>query len=479
MRAPLDRSAPELRRGRLQRPARSWRTGSASGPLPRRRISGSTAPNRPVSGSGGGLPNRRKRPIRVRRRPPSRISVPRASARSPAPASPSMAAMSSSVNGRCAGTPQSPFIPSSWAAANLAAGAPRLRLTPDVSAYVRRKPQCCRSRGFRGNHARPALVSKLPLVVPSTRCGWWAQSTKPGCGRHTEWAFGGRSVPGKSSASLHPQQVHTHALLCVTPHPPPAGRRRDAPSVANSSRPARTGGPTAARESAAVRPATCGRHTEWAFGGRSVPGKSSASFGLRPASHGRPRAAIERSGCYSRRWARGGAVTQGGTANIAGDGFATLAARGRARAHLLALRHPLRTLAGLAAAGHRDRMVIFLAVRSAIIGRSGRTPGLRSSRGRWRPPGPRCWSGGSPASAGDNLRAARAGSARQPGVNMVLFAVLRRAPRLLATASLLVVVIGAVGLLGLTAAAGIDLPAAARAARPRRFRPARRGRCRC
>ena len=42
---------------------------------------------------------------------------------------------------------------------------------------------------------------------------------------------------GKSSASLHPQRVPRTRLLCVTPHPPPAGRRRDAPSVANSSRP--------------------------------------------------------------------------------------------------------------------------------------------------------------------------------------------------------------------------------------------------
>ena len=42
-----------------------------------------------------------------------------------------------------------------------------------------------------------------------------------------------------------------------------------------------------------------------------------------------------------------------------------------------------------------------------------------------------------------------------PGVNMVLLAVLRRAPRLLATASLLVVVIGAAGLAGLAVAAGL------------------------
>ena len=42
-----------------------------------------------------------------------------------------------------------------------------------------------------------------------------------------------------------------------------------------------------------------------------------------------------------------------------------------------------------------------------------------------------------------------------PGVNMVLLAVLRRAPRLLATASLLVVVVGAAGLAGLALAAGL------------------------
>jgi len=42
-----------------------------------------------------------------------------------------------------------------------------------------------------------------------------------------------------------------------------------------------------------------------------------------------------------------------------------------------------------------------------------------------------------------------------PGVNMVLFAVLRRAPRLLATASVLVVVIGVIGLAGLTVAVGV------------------------
>jgi hypothetical protein len=42
-----------------------------------------------------------------------------------------------------------------------------------------------------------------------------------------------------------------------------------------------------------------------------------------------------------------------------------------------------------------------------------------------------------------------------PGVNMVLLAVLRRAPRLLATASLLVVVVGLAGLVGLAMAAGL------------------------
>ena len=42
-----------------------------------------------------------------------------------------------------------------------------------------------------------------------------------------------------------------------------------------------------------------------------------------------------------------------------------------------------------------------------------------------------------------------------PGVNMVLLAVLRRAPRLLATASVLVVVVAAAGLAGLAVAAGL------------------------
>ena len=212
-------------------------------------------------------------------------------------------------------------------------GAPR---TPPPAGRRRDAPSVANQQPARSTGG-PTAARESAAVRPAT------------CGRHTEWAFGGRSVPGKSSASLHPQSDHTR-LTCGAPHPPPAGRRSRR-AQRRESQPARsTGGPTAARESAAVRPATCGRHTEWAFGGRSVPGKFSASSGLRPwAALSACRLLLAALSARRRRHA-------GGTANIAGDGFATLAARGRARAHLLALLRPLRALAGPAAPGRRDRV---------------------------------------------------------------------------------------------------------------------------
>ena len=178
---------------------------------------------------------------------------------------------------------------------------------------------------------------------------------------------------------------------------------------------------------------------------------------------------------------RGGAVTRlRAPANIAGDGFATLAARGRARAHLLALLRPLRTLAGPAAPGRRDR-VGDLPGRALGDHRDARPGRLGGDR-----PGidGRCLDGGAGLGTrrrrrGTDLRAARAGSARssrrQHGAARGAAAGAapagdgerpgrrdrRRRP-------------------GRAGGGGrLDLPAAARAARARRRRPARRGRCRC
>ena len=210
-----------------------------------------------------------------------------------------------------------PHTPQVWCAAPAARG-------PAPRRAQRRESQPARSTGG------PTAARESAAVRPAT------------CGRHTEWAFGGRSVPGKFSASLHPQSGHTR-LMCGAPHPPPAGRRRDAPSVANRSRHAQR---AALRPRVRARPYDQPRAAD-TLNGRSVAGAFRGSF-LRRQVCSVP-AATRRASARRRRHA-------GGTANIAGDGFATLAARGRARAHLLALLRPLRALAGPAAPGRRDRV---------------------------------------------------------------------------------------------------------------------------
>jgi hypothetical protein len=100
--------------------------------------------------------------------------------------------------------------------------------------------------------------------------------------------------------------------------------------------------------------------------------------------------------------------------------------------------------------------VIFLAVRSAIIGTLG--PGVSADTIKASMAAP--WTAAlvwALAGIGGGQICALLVLDRRahPGVNMVLLAVLRRAPRLLATASLLVVVIGVAGLVGLTVAAGL------------------------
>lgn len=100
--------------------------------------------------------------------------------------------------------------------------------------------------------------------------------------------------------------------------------------------------------------------------------------------------------------------------------------------------------------------VIFLAVRSAVIGTLG--PGVLPETVKAAMAAP--WTAvvvWALAGVGGGQICALLVLDRRahPGVNMVLLAVLRRAPRLLATASLLVVVIGLAGLVGLTVAAGL------------------------
>jgi len=100
--------------------------------------------------------------------------------------------------------------------------------------------------------------------------------------------------------------------------------------------------------------------------------------------------------------------------------------------------------------------VIFLAVRSAIIGSLGPDAAAEMVQGAMAAAWTAAlvwWLAG--VGGGQICALLVLDRRASPGVNMVLFAVLRRAPRLLATASLLVVVIGAVGLLGLTVAAGV------------------------
>jgi hypothetical protein len=98
--------------------------------------------------------------------------------------------------------------------------------------------------------------------------------------------------------------------------------------------------------------------------------------------------------------------------------------------------------------------LIFLAVRTAIVGSLG--PGADPQLVRSVMPlavsAALVW--GLAGLTGGQICALLALDARtRPGVNGVLLAALRRAPRLLATASLLVVLVGAAGLIGLALAA--------------------------
>jgi hypothetical protein len=100
--------------------------------------------------------------------------------------------------------------------------------------------------------------------------------------------------------------------------------------------------------------------------------------------------------------------------------------------------------------------VIFLAVRSAILGTLG--PGISAETIKASMAAP--WTAAAvwalAGIGGGQICALLVLDRRaHPGVNMVLLAVLRRAPRLLATASLLVVVVGVAGLVGLTLAVGL------------------------
>ncbi len=100
--------------------------------------------------------------------------------------------------------------------------------------------------------------------------------------------------------------------------------------------------------------------------------------------------------------------------------------------------------------------VIFLAVRTAILGTLG--PGVSEDTLKASMAAP--WTAalvwGLAGIGGGQICALLVLDWRaHPGVNMVLLAVLRRAPRLLATASLLVVVVGVAGLLGLALAVGL------------------------
>jgi hypothetical protein len=100
--------------------------------------------------------------------------------------------------------------------------------------------------------------------------------------------------------------------------------------------------------------------------------------------------------------------------------------------------------------------VIFLAVRSAITGTLGPDAAAEMVQGSMAAAWTAVLVWGLAGVGGGQICALLVLDRRaNPGVNMVLFAVLRRAPRLLATASLLVVVVGAVGLVGLTVAVGV------------------------
>jgi hypothetical protein len=100
--------------------------------------------------------------------------------------------------------------------------------------------------------------------------------------------------------------------------------------------------------------------------------------------------------------------------------------------------------------------VIFLAVRTAIVGTLGPGTLRETLQAAMAAPWTAALVWGLAGIGGGQICALLVLDRRaQPGVNMVLLAVLRRAPRLLATASLLVVVVGLAGLAGLAVAAGV------------------------
>jgi hypothetical protein len=100
--------------------------------------------------------------------------------------------------------------------------------------------------------------------------------------------------------------------------------------------------------------------------------------------------------------------------------------------------------------------VIFLAVRSAVTGTLGPDAAAETVQGSMAAAWTAVLVWGLAGIGGGQICALLVLDRRaHPGVNMVLLAVLRRAPRLLATSSLLVVVLGAVGLAGLAVAAGL------------------------
>ncbi|MEO5819876.1 MAG: hypothetical protein ABIT71_05180 [Vicinamibacteraceae bacterium] len=100
--------------------------------------------------------------------------------------------------------------------------------------------------------------------------------------------------------------------------------------------------------------------------------------------------------------------------------------------------------------------VIFLAVRSAITGTLGPGAEVETVRASMAAPWTAALAWALAGIGGGQICALLVLDRRaHPGVNMVLLAVLRRAPRLLATASLIVIVVGVAGLLGLAMAAGL------------------------
>ena len=92
------------------------------------------------------------------------------------------------------------------------------RIPSRVSPYVATKVPRAPRREFSRNPRRPALVSKLPLLRASSLLGKDGRRAQPGCGRHTEWAFGGRSVPENSLRPSFPSRdlQRTHPLEQVS-----------------------------------------------------------------------------------------------------------------------------------------------------------------------------------------------------------------------------------------------------------------------